>query len=90
MATKERYRQSRDKVFEVMGIDPNDRRFNCHHIVGRAEYRHDPQFWDNADPKGHFDVDGESNLFPVRIEEHRRINELIETAQLPRRRRKRR
>jgi len=34
--SKEKYRQNRERVFTIYGIDPSDPNFNCHHVHHRA------------------------------------------------------
>ena len=78
----ERYQENKRRVFEIAGISVRDRQYNCHHIIGRYEYRINKDFWDKGSPSGHFDVDGKSNLFPVRVEDHEWINDKLGCNQL--------
>ena len=64
-----------------MGIDPDDRRYNCHHLIERSDYKKNKRFWDSSVPSGRFDIDQVSNLFPVRIEDHEWINQRINVQQ---------
>jgi hypothetical protein len=75
--SKEQYQRNRTRVFEICGIASRDKRYNCHHIVGREEYRLNKEFWDNGSPGGHFDLDGKGNVFPVTLEQHAWINQRI-------------
>ena len=56
---KEEYKANRARVYEIYGIDIHDRRYNCHHIVGKAE--------GGGDDKG--------NLIPLPKEIHEQIHE---------------
>jgi hypothetical protein len=89
MSNNERYQRNKRRVFEIMGISVEDRRYNCHHIIGRDEYRRNKEFWDKGTPGGWFDVDGKANLFPVLIRDHEWINERIGSNQPPRKKRRR-
>ena len=60
-----------------MGIDPSDRRYNCHHVIQRSDYKKDKELWDSMAPNGRFDVDGVNNLFPVTYKDHDIINRKI-------------
>ena len=76
-----------------MGINPNDRRYNCHHIVGREEYRRNREYFDEQaknTPLHRFSVDGVGNLFPLRLEDHQFIHEVQGDFIQPRRKRKHR
>jgi len=54
-----------------MGVDPNDPRYNCHHIIFRNDFAGNP----NLDKR---QVDDKSNLFPLTVEEHERLHKKIE------------
>jgi hypothetical protein len=82
MSCTERYRHNKARVCEIMGISPQDRRFNIHHLIGRKEYHDNPRFWDETAPNHHFDIDGLGNLFPVTLDQHEWINERTESCQL--------
>lgn len=89
MGGKEHYHQNRCRVFEIYGIEPSDRRYSCHHIIQRSDYKKNPKFWDSLEPSGHFDIDSVCNLCPLRKEEHARLHQtLIEINPLPIKRRK--
>ena len=63
--------ENRQRVFEIMGIDPNDPHYNCHHIVFRNDFAENP----SLDRR---QVDDKSNLFPLTVEEHERLHKKIE------------
>ena len=69
--SKESYRANRTRVFDIMGIDPKDRRYNCHHICDRASAKQGC-FGDD------FDVDGKANLTPMKIEDHKALHKRIQ------------
>jgi hypothetical protein len=58
-------------VFEIMGIDPQDKNYSCHHIVFRSDFRENPDLDKNY-------CDSKANLFPLPIEEHERLHGLVE------------
>ena len=80
MSTKEKYKENRTTVFKIMGIDPDDRRYNCHHIIERSDYgrKKDKVFWDDSVPSGRFDIDGISNLFPLKVEVHAELHRRLD------------
>jgi len=84
MKSKERYKQNRKRVFEIMGIDNNDPRYNCHHIIERSDYGTKKQkaFWDASVPSGKFDIDGKSNLFPLKKEVHAELHRRLDAMEL--------
>ena len=61
--SKEQYRENRTRVFEIMNLDPKDRRFNCHHYK---------QFRSEG---GSDDI---SNLFPLKVEDHDKLHRRIQ------------
>lgn len=65
------YEKNRTIVFAIYGIDPKDKEYNCHHIVTRKDYKEGLVSPD-------FDIDGKSNLFPIKINLHKILNEIIE------------
>lgn len=72
-----------------MGIDPSDRRYNCHHLIERSDYKKHKKFWDSSVPSGRFDIDMVSNLFPLRKEIHSGLHRYLDRlAPLPIKRRK--
>ena len=72
-------------MFEIQGIDPKNRRYNCHHIIEKRDYKTKEQrkFWDDSVPSGRFDINGKGNIFPVTLEEHARINAKINGDGMP-------
>ena len=87
--TKERYHQNRSRVFEIMGLNPEDKRYSCHHIIERSDYKHNKKFWDDSVPSGHFDIDAKGNLFPLKIEEHKELHRKIDKPQISPKRKRR-
>ena len=55
------YKENRSRVFEICGIDPKDRKYNCHHEQFRSE--------GGSDEK--------SNLFPMEVGEHKQLHKTI-------------
>jgi len=80
VGTKERYHENRTRVFEIQGIDPKNRNYNCHHIIERSDYktRQQKKFWDDSVPSGRFDIDGKGNIFPLPVEEHANLHRKLE------------
>jgi len=72
-------------VFEIYGIDPKDRNYNCHHIIERRDYKtkEDKKKWDAYAPSGRFDLDEIGNLAPVTLEQHAWINAKINGDGMP-------
>ena len=60
--SKEQYKENRTRVFEIMNLDPKDRRYNCHHEQFRSE-------------GGSDDI---SNLFPLKVEDHDKLHKRIQ------------
>jgi len=87
--TKERFHKNRTRVFEIMGIDPQDKRYNAHHIIERSDYKHNKKFWDASVPSGHFDIDGKGNLFPLKVEVHAELHRRIDPPQTSPKRKRR-
>jgi hypothetical protein len=85
--SKEEYKQNRERVYEIYEVDIHDRRYNCHHIIGRHEYQTNKRFWDDGSANGEFDVDGKGNLIPLRKEDHERIHEQLGDFIKPRKKR---
>ena len=70
MTEKERYLQNKSRVFEIYGISTKDRRYDCHHIIGRAEC---------SELMGEdFDVHQVSNLVPMRLEDHHELHRRLD------------
>lgn len=68
--SNERYKINRARVFEIYGIDPKDRRYDCHHIVQKSDVK--------RGLVGDFDVNEKSNLYPTLKEDHKEINRRIQ------------
>lgn len=66
MTEKQRYLQNRSRVFEIYGIDPNDRSYDCHHIVHRSDI--------GNLVSSDFDVHAVSNLIPMKVEDHQQLH----------------
>jgi hypothetical protein len=58
-----------------MGIDPADPNYNCHHILYRSDFKHDYYIKDAYDKNY---LDSKANLFPLPLEDHRRLHQLQE------------
>lgn len=69
--SKERYQENRKRVFEIYGIDPNDRRYNCHHIIFRSDLANLRNL-----PQGY--CDSKANLYPLKVEEHIKLHLKVE------------
>ena len=74
MSAKERYKKNRTRVFEIYGIDPEDRRYNTHHIIFKSDTKRSPF-------RG-YDVDQLANLCPMLITEHRKLHAFITRMEL--------
>ena len=72
-----------------MGLNPEDKRYSCHHIIERSDYKHNKKFWDDSVPSGHFDIDAKGNLFPLKIEEHKELHRKIDKPQISPKRKRR-
>ena len=68
---KQRYQANRERVFEIYGIDPQDRRYNAHHILFRGDFDNNPDW-----PQDY--QDSKANLCPLLIEEHDRLHERVD------------
>lgn len=68
---KQIYQANRERVFSIYGIDPKDRRYNCHHIQFRNDFDHHPDW-----PQDY--QDSKANLIPMLEEEHRRLHEKVD------------
>lgn len=71
MGSKEQYQANRARVFEIMGVDPNDPDYNCHHIMFRSDFRENPN-WDESY------CDSMANLCPMLKELHERVHKRVE------------
>jgi hypothetical protein len=82
--SKDEYKHNRDRVFEIMGISPDNPDYNCHHSkIYRREAKRDKSL--------RADLDKIDNLFPLRVEEHERLHKLEEGQEpLPIQRRRKR
>ena len=67
--SKQEYKENRDRVFAIMGLDPSDRNYSCHH---ETVYRRDAK----ADPSLRQDLDKIDNLFPLSSKDHVRLHAL--------------
>jgi len=56
------YKENRSRVFEICGIDPKDRKYNCHHY---KKFRSEG----GSDEK--------DNLFPMEVGEHKQLHKTI-------------
>ena len=68
---KKIYQANRKRVFEIMGINPNDKRYSAHHIIFRSDFERPNHF-----PEGY--RDSKANLYPLTIEEHERLHQKVE------------
>lgn len=71
----ESYKTNRGRVFEIYGIDKDDSQYNCHHIVTREDFRKE-LFLENSE------VNGLSNLYPIRRCLHKQLNIIITASDL--------
>lgn len=69
MSTTPEYRENRERVFEIQGVDKKRKDINCHHIIQRCDL--------GILVPLDFDIDAKSNLFPVTLIEHEYINNKI-------------
>lgn len=72
MSSKEKkeYQANRERIFEIYGIDPKDRRFDTHHLIFRSDFKKPNHF-----PEGY--CDSKANLISLLKEEHRRLHEKV-------------
>lgn len=70
----ERIPSNRERVFEIYGIDPEDERYNCHHIVMRTDFKH-------GTIVNETNVNSKSNLYPIRKELHVILHKIINAAE---------
>jgi hypothetical protein len=70
---KESYKRNRTNIFEIYGIDPKDKKYNCHHIVTKSDHK-----------KGVInlpaDINCQSNLYPISIRLHPILHQIIDAA----------
>lgn len=64
------YKKNRTRVFEIYGLDPNDRTYNCHHIFSRSDRKL------GLIPAG-YDINAKENLYPMKIRDHINLHKLI-------------
>jgi len=67
---KNKYYSNKIKVFKIYGIKISDPEYNCHHIVTKNDLI-TGLFPDD------FDIDGLSNLYPIKIKQHELLNKII-------------
>jgi len=65
------YSENKLRVFEIYGIDPDDTRYNCHHLVTRNDFKSG-----NINPN--FEINSKSNLYPMRTRLHTILNLIID------------
>jgi len=67
--SKDEYKANRDRVFAIMGLDPSDPNYSCHHeVIYRREAKKNPEL--------RKDLDKIENLFPLSDEQHERLHHL--------------
>lgn len=66
MSAKE-YERNREIAFEMRGLNPNDKGYNCHHIVFRDDVKR------GRVPKD-FPINAVDNLLPLPIYRHEALN----------------
>lgn len=66
---REIYLKARNRVFTIYGLNPDDKRYNCHHIVQRSDL--------GTLVSLDFEVNALSNLIPMKIREHKELHERI-------------
>jgi hypothetical protein len=68
---KESLKRNRLRVFEIYGVGPKDKNYECHHIIFKSDKKNNELFKD-------FDVNKKSNLYPldkkVHIGLHRKVS----------------
>jgi len=70
MTEKEIYLQNRNRVFEIYGINPNNKNYNCHHII----CKHDRGDLVPLD----YDIDQVSNLIPIKKTDHEELHHRLD------------
>lgn len=66
---KEEYRENRKRVFEIMGIDPSDPNYSCHHeVIYKRDIKRHPEL--------RRDLNKIDNLFPLENTEHARLHRM--------------
>jgi hypothetical protein len=68
---KANYLANRTEAFLKKGIEPDDKRFNCHHILSKFDKK-----LGRLPPD--YDIDQVDNLLPILIERHDALNHFME------------
>ena len=68
--SKESIKRNYARVYEIYGIEPNDRRYNIHHIVFKRDCK--------SGLMKNFDVNQLSNLIPLRKEQHAELHRRVD------------
>ena len=68
---KAHYLANRTEAFLKKGINPDDRRYNCHHILTKEDKK-----LGRLPPN--YDIDQVDNLLPILIERHEELNRFME------------
>jgi len=71
MSKEKDYLSNRVKVFNECDINPNDKRFNCHHIYEKNDKKR------HLLPKD-FQINNRCNLIPLPIEIHNELHEIMD------------
>jgi hypothetical protein len=64
------YSRNRDIVFQELGIDPSDRRYNCHHMIQKR---------DKKCGRTNVNINAKENLIPMPIQEHECLHKFIDS-----------
>ena len=72
--SKERYLQNINRVFAIYGIDPQDRRYNTHHIIFKSDFKKGG--FGRTLGKGY--RDSKANLCPLEKGVHRELHEGVD------------
>jgi len=70
--SKETYKQNRDRVFAIYGINPNDPNYSCHHLLFKSDFKRRPEL------KKDHKVNEKSNLCPLQREIHQQLHKKID------------
>ena len=66
---KEEYKENRKRVFEIMGLDPSDPNYSCHHeVIYKREAKRNQSLRQ--------DLNKIDNLFPLENTEHARLHQM--------------
>jgi len=68
--SKESIKRNYARVYEIYGIEPNDRRYNIHHIVYKRDCK--------SGLMKNFDVNQISNLCPLKKEDHADLHRRVD------------